>query len=66
MMKFGAIDIKKKTISDNDLICYCFGYSKKEIENDYIDNGRSTIIEKIETEKSQGRCDCSRKNPERR
>jgi hypothetical protein len=50
----------------NDLICYCFEYSLKEIEQDFIKNGRSLIIEKIAAEKKAGGCDCANKNPKGR
>ena len=49
-----------------DLICYCFKYTKGDIEQDYIKNGRSLIMEKIALEKKTGRCDCSIKNPKGR
>jgi hypothetical protein len=47
----------------NDLICYCFGYSVDDIQKDYQDNGKSTIMEKIQTEKKFGNCQCGIKNP---
>ena len=49
-----------------DLICYCFGYALKDIEQDFIKNGRSLIIEKITAEKKAGGCDCANKNPKGR
>lgn len=50
----------------SDLICYCFGYSKEDIEQDYLNNGRSTIMEKIQMEKKFGNCQCAVKNPKGR
>jgi len=47
----------------NDLICYCFGYSVDDIQKDYQDNCKSTIMEKIGTEKKFGNCQCGIKNP---
>jgi hypothetical protein len=47
----------------NDLICYCFGYSEEDIRKDYKANGKSTIMEKIQTEKKFGNCQCATKNP---
>jgi hypothetical protein len=35
-----------------NLICYCFGYSIEDIRQDYIKNGRSTIMDKIKAEKN--------------
>ena len=33
-----------------DLICYCFEYSVDDIHQDYMENGKSTITEKIQRE----------------
>ncbi len=46
-----------------DLICYCFGYSENDIQKDYMENGKSTILEKIQMEKKLGSCQCATKNP---
>ena len=53
-------------LKDGDLVCYCFGYTKKDIENDYLKNGRSVIIEKITCEKKAEGCDCAQRNPKGR
>ena len=50
----------------DDLICYCFGYTVNDIEQDFIKNGRSLVIEKIAAEKKAGGCDCANKNPKGR
>jgi hypothetical protein len=46
-----------------DLICYCFEYSADDIEQDYLEHGKSSIMEKIEMEKKFGNCQCATKNP---
>lgn len=46
-----------------ELICYCFDYSVDDIEQDYLENGKSTIMEKIQMEKKFGNCRCTIKNP---
>jgi len=46
-----------------DLICYCFGHSTDDIQQDYLENGKSTIMEKIQMEKKFGNCRCAIKNP---
>ena len=52
---------------DEDLVCYCFGYTRKDIEKDYVDNNsRSTILERIAFEKKAGKCECAEKNPKGR
>ena len=48
---------------ENDLVCYCFNYTRGDIEKDYLDNGHSTILERIAAEKKSGGCDCAQKNP---
>jgi hypothetical protein len=48
---------------DDDLVCYYFEYTRKDIEKDYLKNGRSKILEKIISEKKAGGCDCAKKNP---
>lgn len=50
----------------NDLICYCFGYTTADIEEDHRHHGRSTILERILTEKQAGTCQCTVKHPEGR
>jgi len=46
-----------------ELICYCFEYTKTDIEEDFRNNGRSLIMERISTEKKFGNCACAIKNP---
>ena len=53
----------KNEFNDNDLVCYCFEYTKKDIENDFNKNGKSLIYEKIVSEKKAGGCNCALKNP---
>ena len=50
----------------NDMICYCFGYTREAIEQDVLENGRSIITEKIIAEKRFGTCQCPTKNPKGR
>jgi hypothetical protein len=47
----------------NDFICYCFEHTADDIEQDYLENGKSTIMEKIQMEKKFGNCQCTTKNP---
>ncbi len=48
-------------------ICYCFGFTDEDIEQDVIkNNGYSKILEKIKREKSKGRCNCKELNPKGR
>lgn len=52
--------------SPDELVCYCFGFTRAAIEQDYFQNGRSLILEKIAAEKKAGGCDCAHKNPKGR
>ena len=56
----------KTEFQAGDLVCYCFKHTKKDIEQDYIKNSRSTIMAKIAAEKKAGECDCTTKNPKGR
>jgi hypothetical protein len=60
------LDQEQTEFRDNELVCYCFQYTKRQIENDFINNDKSTILEKIAREKKNGRCDCATKNPKGR
>jgi len=53
----------KRVIVLNNFICYCFGHTAKDLEQDYLENGKSTIMEKIQMEKKFGNCQCAIKNP---
>lgn len=46
-----------------ELICYCFNYTTRDIEDDVRSHGRSTILERILAEKKAGACQCASKNP---
>ncbi len=51
----------------NDLVCYCFGYTAKDIQADVrANNGRSLILEKIVAAKKSGGCHCATTHPEGR
>ncbi len=47
----------------NDLFCFCFEYTKKDIEEDFKNHGYSKILEKIKVEKMNKGCNCEIKNP---
>ena len=56
----------KNEFQTGDLVCYCFRFTRNDIEQDYIKNGQSTILAKIASEKKSGGCDCVNKNPKGR
>ncbi|MBU2647972.1 hypothetical protein KKI24_24915 [bacterium] len=48
----------------DDLVCFCYGYTRKDIETDYVEHhGQSFILKRIALEKKEGKCDCTHKNP---
>ena len=49
-----------------ELICYCFSYTTDDIEQNVLQNGKSTILERIMNEKKNGGCHCAEKNPKGR
>lgn len=64
MIEIRAYYSELSEFGDNNIVCYCFGYTRKDIKNDYVVNdGRSTILERIMLEKKAGSCDCAQKNP---
>ena len=48
---------------EDEQICYCFGYTARDIEQDVLVHGRSKIMERIFAEKKAGTCQCATKNP---
>ncbi|MBS1115049.1 MAG: BFD-like (2Fe-2S) protein [Nitrospirae bacterium] len=52
---------------ENNLICYCFGYSEEDIVRDVLENeGTSSILERILNKKKKGSCNCKFNHPEGR
>lgn len=48
----------------DELVCYCFNYTKSDIREDVLRNkGRSTIIERILATAKEGKSQCKIKNP---
>jgi hypothetical protein len=50
----------------NNYSCYCFEYTRQDIEEDLKKNGRSLIMKRIQAEKKFGNCRCTTKNPKGR
>jgi hypothetical protein len=67
MIEIRSISSENNQFKDNDRVCYCFGYSRHDIEKDYRENnGQSTILARIKSEKKAGKCNCAEKNPKGR
>lgn len=45
------------------MICYCYEFTAEDIKADFLENGRSLILEQIKAEKKQGSCECATQNP---
>jgi Zinc binding domain/BFD-like [2Fe-2S] binding domain len=52
-----------KEESDPIPVCYCFGFTRKDIENEIAATGRSTMADRITAEVKAGNCACEVKNP---
>ncbi len=46
-----------------EMICFCFGYTRETIVRDFRENGRSRILEEILAAKRLGACRCAAANP---
>lgn len=57
------VRVGAKEESDPIPVCYCFGFTRKDIENEIAETGRSTVAERISAEVSRGNCACEVKNP---
>ncbi|MBU0673399.1 MAG: hypothetical protein KJ950_01995 [Proteobacteria bacterium] len=47
-------------------ICYCFGYTTADIEQDLLTHGESRILATVIASKKAGACECATKNPKGR
>ena len=57
------VRVGAKEKSDPIPVCYCFGFTREEIENEITETGRSTVAERITAEVKAGNCACEVKNP---
>ena len=44
-------------------VCYCFGFTRMDIDDEIAETGRSTVADRISAEITAGRCACEVKNP---
>ena len=57
------VPVGAKATVDPIPVCYCFGFTRKDIQDEISDTGRSTITERISAEVKAGNCACEVKNP---
>lgn len=58
-----AVRVGVKETADPIPVCYCFGFTRKDIENEIAETGRSTVADRIRTEVNAGNCACEVWNP---
>ncbi len=45
------------------LLCYCFGHSVEDVEEELARTGSTTVVERIRSEIKAGNCACESRNP---
>lgn len=55
------VGVKEK--ADPIPVCYCFGFTRRDIHNEIAETDRSTIAERITAEVRAGNCACEVRNP---
>ena len=58
-----VVRVGAKETEDPIPVCYCFGFTRKDIENEIAATGRSTVADRIKREVNAGNCACEVKNP---
>jgi Zinc binding domain/BFD-like [2Fe-2S] binding domain len=58
-----VVRVGTKETEDPIPVCYCFGFTRKDIENEIAETGRSTVADRIKTEVNAGNCACEVRNP---
>ncbi len=58
-----VVRVGAKETTDPIPVCYCFGFTRKDIENEIDETGRSTFADRISAEVKTGNCACEVKNP---
>jgi len=57
------VRVGAKEATDPIPVCYCFGFTRKDIQDEIADTGRSTVAGRITSEVQAGNCACEVKNP---
>jgi hypothetical protein len=57
------VRVGSKKTADPIPVCYCFGFTRKNIQDEIAETGRSAIGERITAEVMAGNCACEVKNP---
>ena len=57
------VRVGSKELENPIPVCYCFGFTRKDIQDEIAEKGRSTVAERISAEVKAGNCACEVKNP---
>jgi hypothetical protein len=58
-----TVRVGVKETTDPIAVCYCFGFTRQDIQEEIRVTSQSTIAERIAAEVEAGRCACEIKNP---
>jgi Zinc binding domain len=58
-----SVRVGSKETADPIPVCYCFGFTRRNVHEEIADTGRSMIAERISAEVKAGNCACEVKNP---
>ncbi|MGB2887427.1 MAG: (2Fe-2S)-binding protein [Candidatus Acidiferrales bacterium] len=58
-----VVRVGAKETADPIPVCYCFGFTRKDIRDEIVETGDSTVAERITAEVRAGNCACEVKNP---
>ena len=58
-----TVRVGAKETADPIPVCYCFGFTEKDIQREIAETGESTIADRISSEVKAGNCACEVKNP---
>jgi hypothetical protein len=57
------VRVGSKETEDPIPVCYCFGFTRKDIQKEITETGDSTVASRISAEVKAGSCACEVKNP---
>ena len=59
-----TVEVFQKGHEDTTPTCYCFGYNRKQLSDDALKNGKSTIQGEITKYTKDKKCACEIRNPQ--
>jgi hypothetical protein len=57
------VRVGSKETEDPIPVCYCFGFTREDIQKEITETGNSTVASRISAEVKAGNCACEVKNP---